>query len=37
MVKELLNVVNGKKVLTIHGHDDSIPNLQDKNLQMSDL
>jgi hypothetical protein len=36
MVKELLHVIDGKKVLAIHGDDNSIPNLRDKDLQMLD-
>jgi hypothetical protein len=32
VVQQLLHVINGQKVLAVHGNDDSVPNLRDQNL-----
>ena len=32
MVQQLLHVVNGKEMLSVHGDDDGVPDLRDKDL-----
>ena len=33
VIEQALNVMNGQKVLSVHGNDDRVPDLRHQNLQ----
>ena len=37
MIQEALDVVDGQQMLSVHGDDDSVPNLRDQDLKTETL